>query len=111
MTFTEKPGLQAPAEAEHYPHLDALLGGYFHQDFDLFGDTLAEILATYREDTSAEERAATRADIERFLGTYGPEAQAVNEALERIFKPGVIIEGWDGLNATQWLEEVARLLA
>jgi hypothetical protein len=98
-------------EARSYPELDDLLGAYFHQDFDIFGNTLQEIIATYRTDVSDEVRKSTRADIERFLHTYGPEERSVSEALERVFKPGVIVEGWEGLNAKQWLEEIARLLA
>ncbi|WP_420796102.1 contact-dependent growth inhibition system immunity protein, partial [Achromobacter arsenitoxydans] len=26
-----------------YPALNALLGGYFHQDYDLFGETIEEV--------------------------------------------------------------------
>jgi hypothetical protein len=98
-------------EAKSYPDLDNLLGAYFHQDFDIFGSNLQEIIATYRADASEELCKSTRADIERFLQKYGPEERNVSEALERVFKPGVIVEGWEGLNAKQWLERIAQLLA
>jgi hypothetical protein len=49
-------------EAKSYPDLDNLLGGYFHQDFDLAGGNLQEIIATYSADASDELRKSTRAD-------------------------------------------------
>jgi hypothetical protein len=100
-----------PRESDEYPDLDGLLGGYFHQDFDLAGSNLQEIIATYRAEITDEMRMSTRVDIERFLQKYGPEERNVSEALERVFKPGVIVEGWEELNAKQWLERIADLLA
>lgn len=38
--------------SENYPHLDSLIGGWFHQDFDLEGDTLEEVVAAYKKVTS-----------------------------------------------------------
>ena len=56
---------------EHaYPFLDALIGGWFHQDFDIAGDTLAVAIASFRRDTNSEDWAETRADIARLLRRY-----------------------------------------
>ncbi len=108
--FLNGVAVYASPEAKLYPHLDNLFGSYFHQDFDLFGNTLKEIVATYREDTSPEEQEQTLKDIERFLKKNGPGTEQLSQALEHTFKPGVIIEGWEGMNVKQWLEAIAQLL-
>jgi hypothetical protein len=111
MFYQDGKAVYASQEAKSYPELDYLLGAYFHQDYDIAGSNLQEIIATYCAEELDEVRKSTRADIERFLHAYGPEESSVSEALERVFKPGVIVEDWEGLNAKQWLQEIARLLA
>ncbi len=96
--------------AAAYPDLDWLLGCCFHQDFDIFCHTLAEIIATYVEDCSEDVVGHTASDIHRFLADYGESDASLVEATERIFKPQVIIEGWEGLTTRQWFLEIARLL-
>ena len=68
--------------AASYPHLDAFLGGWFHQDFDLVGDTLEEIVAAYRESAGVDEAEAVRSDIAAFLLD---SAGAVEDDLGRVF--------------------------
>ncbi len=111
MSYSNGKSVYTTREASAYPHLDALLGGYFHQDFDIFGNTLAEILATYRQDASESERQGTVSDIHRFLAEFGQSDASLADALQRVFKPDVIVEGWEGLTTRQWLEELARLLS
>ncbi|MGI4831120.1 MAG: contact-dependent growth inhibition system immunity protein [Janthinobacterium lividum] len=111
MFFSEGKAIYASQEASTYPHLDYLLESYFHQDFDIFGNTLAEVIAKYTEDESESERRGTISDIHRFLEQYGQTNDSLAGALERVFKPGVIIEGWEGLTSSQWLGKIARLLA
>ena len=48
--------------------------------------------------------------MERFLAKYGQTDERLAEGMERVFKPGVIIENWEGMTTRQWLEEVVRLL-
>lgn len=111
MFYRDGKPVYASEEAKLYPQLDALLGGYFHQDSIIFGETLEKVLGVYRADVSATERTGAVEDIHRFLQKYGPAETTIAEALERTFKPETVIEGWEGLNAKQWLEEIARLLA
>ena len=111
MSYSDGKAVYATREASAYPHLDALLGGYFHQDFDVFGNTLAEILATYAKDTSTSERQGTVSDIHRFLAEFDQFDDSLAVALQRIFEPGVIVEGWEGLTTRAWLLEIGRLLA
>ena len=54
-------------------HLDALVGGWFHQDFDLAGGTLEEVVAAFKKSSPSEDWLGTKADIKRFLRTRGEE--------------------------------------
>ena len=93
---------------EHaYPFLDVLIGGWFHQDFDIEGDTLAAIIASFRRDTNADDWAETRADIARLLRRY--DDAALPQEFIRLFQPGVYPTGWPG-GTRQWLARIDELL-
>ena len=98
---------------KEFPDMDALLGGYFHQDFDIFGNTLAEVVATYRKDTAPDPQIVkrTRSDIARFLAER-PDDEQLNADFETFFDPGVLVEGWEPDITTwrQWLTRVSELL-
>ncbi|MDR1968718.1 MAG: hypothetical protein LBQ32_08530 [Burkholderiaceae bacterium] len=88
-------------------HLDEFLGAWFHQDFDLMGDTLEEILEAYRGVSTDEERAAVVHDIDRFLAL--PEDN-LDDVFDSTFDPGgVYLPGW-GMSAREWLQRVRELL-
>ena len=98
------------SDKQRFPYLASLIGGYFHQDFDVNGSTLEEIIGKSKADSSTEETAGTIADIERFVAEYGETGTGLAEAFARIFEPGVIAEGWDGMTTRQWLLRIAQLL-
>jgi hypothetical protein len=97
-------------ETTGFPYLNYLLGAYFHQDFDINGNTLEEIIATSKKDFVAEDRAGTVADIRRFIATYGDTDSHLAEEFVKIFHPDIIAEGWDGLTTRQWLLRISELL-
>jgi hypothetical protein len=103
--------LSEKTERRGFPHLAYLLAGWFHQDFELEGDGLEAIVRRYAADVSEEERRGTVEDIGRFVARFGASEKMLNEAVERVFHPEVLIDGWDGLTTRQWLERVAKLLA
>jgi hypothetical protein len=96
-----------------FPDLDTLLGGYFHQDFDIFGNTLAEVVATFKKDTAPDPDIArrTRSDIARFLAER-PDDKKLDSDFEEYFDPGVLVNGWEPEITTwrQWLTRVSELL-
>jgi len=49
--------------------LAAFLGGYFHQDFDINGDTLEEVVAVFVADSDGPYAAFSLATLMDFLGT------------------------------------------
>src|SRR5580704_484929 len=60
---------------EHeYPHLAQLIGGWFHQDFDIEGGTLEAMIAAFKKVTTPADCAETRADIGRLLSRYDDQA-------------------------------------
>jgi CdiI immunity protein len=92
---------------EHeYPFLDALIGGWFHADWDIEGDTLEAVIASYKKVYVSEDWAETRADIGRLLGRY--DDRMLPQEFIHLFHPGV--EGWRGKSLRQWLAPIDELL-
>jgi hypothetical protein len=73
-----------------YPQLETLMGGWFHQDFDINGDTLEEIIAAYRGVTPVDQQRSLATEIERFLSQAGD----VDSEFQRRFKPDVSPTGF-----------------
>ena len=93
---------------EHaFPYLDALIGGWFHQDFDIAGDTLEAVIAAFRKETNSDDWAETRADIAGLLRRYDDAALA--REVVRLFRPGVDPAAWGG-GTRQWLMRIEDLL-
>ena len=90
-----------------YPQLDSLIGGWFHQDFDLDGATLDEIVTAYKSAHSPEDWRNTKADIQRFLQER--DERQVKEDFVRLFQPDVDPEAWN-MSTRQWLLRIADLL-
>ncbi len=90
-----------------YPRLADFMGGWFHQDFDMEGETVAEIVAAFLNVTSAVEKEALRADIERFLAEHTSQLDA---AFEAVFQPDVLPGALSG-STRAFLEEIRELLA
>ncbi len=97
------------AGEKEFLELWTLMGGTFHQDFDINGSTLEKIIGSFKQETAPEIWAQTKSDIERFLAE-GPNDKLLVEDFERMFAPQVITEGWDGMTTRQWLTRVAELL-
>jgi hypothetical protein len=93
---------------EHaYPFLDALIAGWFHQDFDIAGDKLAVAIASFRRDTNSEDWAETRADIARLLRRY--DDVALPREFIRLFVPDIRPTAWCG-STRAWLTRIDELL-
>jgi len=54
---------------ELFPELASFMSGWFHQDFDIHGETLEEVVAAFKADSGAELLAPLIADIDAFLAT------------------------------------------
>lgn len=79
-----------------YPQIAALMGGWFHQDFDLVGETVAEIAADFARSASARDIAALVVEIDQFCAEHGDNLDA---AFESCFAPQVIVAAFSGSTA------------
>ena len=70
-----------------FPHLASFMGGYFHQDFDINGNTLEAVVATSRAEGDLDFVAPLVSDIDAFLRT-GDDGMA--ERFEEFFRPDII---------------------
>jgi hypothetical protein len=69
-----------------YPHLASFLGGWFHQDFDLVGSTLEEVVAEFKRSAAPGESEVICRDIDQFLKDHGA---AAGEGFAGVFDIGV----------------------
>jgi hypothetical protein len=70
-----------------FPTLAGLMGGWFHQDFDIEGGTLTEVMQAFCRVTPHAERARLKAEISRFLAEHTDD---LDVSFEATFKPDVI---------------------
>ena len=54
-------------QSASYPHLQAFLSGWFHQDFDVVGDSIEAITAEFKRVSRESDARAVAADISEFL--------------------------------------------
>ena len=69
-----------------FPYLWELMGGTFHQDVIIYGDTLEKVLAHVRGEATADFLSGTKADIDRFLRER-PNDMRVDEDMQAFFSP------------------------
>ena len=74
-----------------FPELAAFMGGYFHQDFDINGDTLEEVVAVFIADSDAALCRLLIGDIDGFLATG---AVGMEERFQDYFRPDIIPTGF-----------------
>ena len=55
---------------KRYPRLENLTKVYFGQDYDIFGETGAEIMADYRQASTPAGREALRVEIVDFMRSH-----------------------------------------
>jgi hypothetical protein len=89
-----------------YPELETLMGGWFHQDFDLNGETLEEVIAAYRAVTPGVQQRALAAEIEGYLDEEGD----VERDFQLRFNPDVSPTGF-APSTRAFLQRIAALLS
>jgi hypothetical protein len=93
--------------ANNYPRLADLIGGWFHQDYDIEGETVAEIIDAFRAVTPPDEQAALRAEISAFLAEH---SDRLDEDFEAIFHPDIIPSALSG-STRAFLKEIISFIA
>ncbi|MCC8403626.1 hypothetical protein LJ655_17295 [Paraburkholderia sp. MMS20-SJTN17] len=89
-----------------YEDLFQLIGGYFNEDFDYWGNTIEELVRACASGCTPDMINATVADIERFKSDHAGNLDAAfEETFGGQFDPAL----W-GHTAESFLDEVKRLL-
>ena len=89
-----------------FPYLEALVGGYFHQDCYASGVTVDDTLRDFRSTSHDYQRLGVRADIHRLLHEHRDQLLYV---IEKTLQPSIII-GETRAEAEAWLSKVANAL-
>ena len=89
---------------KRFPELSDLIGGYLHQDYDIFADTLEGVVDYYLKDGTTLSNNALRYEIAYFLETYIANLDATFASLYGLdFDPNL----WDYTTEEflQWLDK------
>ena len=89
-----------------YPAQADFLASWFHQDFDIEGETVAELVQAFARSTPGPAQVAVRRDIERFLSEHSDDLDA---SFEETFHPDIIASAFSG-STLGFLEEIRGLL-
>jgi hypothetical protein len=92
--------------AERYSRLAEFMSGWFHQDFDIEGETVAKVVNAYRAVAPPDEQDGLREDIALFLTEHSDDLDA---QFERMFQPEVIPSVLAG-STRAFLETIRSLL-
>ena len=57
-------------KSDKYKALRALLSGWFHQDFDLVGDSIEDVIAEYKRVTPMAEIQLVVSEIDTFISAF-----------------------------------------
>jgi hypothetical protein len=70
-----------------FPDLASFMGGWFHQDFDIEGDSLEEVVAAFKAQSDPGLVAPLINDIDAFLATGD---DGLDARFQAFFRPDVI---------------------
>jgi hypothetical protein len=70
-----------------YPDLAAFIGGWFHQDFDIHGDSVEAVVAAFKAESDADLVPPLVNDIDAFLATG---AEGMDARFLEFFQPDII---------------------
>ncbi|WP_028226600.1 contact-dependent growth inhibition system immunity protein [Paraburkholderia ferrariae] len=91
---------------DRYPRMHEIFGAYFNQDFDLWGDTIPEIVACYKRDSPPDYHRELITEIDSFLDEHSKD---LDSAFQRDCYSGFNPALW-GYTTASFLDELKRLL-
>jgi hypothetical protein len=93
--------------SQRYPRLADFMVGWFHQDFDLEGETVEAVVKSFCAVTPPHQQRALRQDITRFLKDCAGD---LDGEFQRLFQPDVIPAALSG-STRAFLETIRNGLA
>lgn len=91
---------------QEYPRLAEFIGGWFHQDFDIEGASMVDVVRNFQAVTPRNEQFALREEIRAFLDAH-PEK--IDDDFVRIFSPDIIPSAFCG-STRAFLQEILENL-
>ncbi len=89
-----------------YPCLRELMSGWFHQDFDIEGETVPEIIAAFNRSCRKEQQSLLKSEIIEFLEqNQGP----LDDEFQQEFNPDIDPRGFAS-SAREFLEQIFHQL-
>jgi hypothetical protein len=93
--------------SDKYPRLYEIFGAYFNEDFDIWGDSIEEIVACYKRDSQRKCHIEMIREIDCFVEEHsGDLDSAFNREYGRDFNPLL----W-GYTVASFFDELKRLLS
>lgn len=92
--------------SRRYPRMYEIFGAYFNQDYDIWGETIEEIVECYKRDSSSEHCRELIGEIDKFICDHPSD---LDSAFERDYGDDFDPQLW-GHTAISFLEELKRLL-
>ena len=94
-----------------YPVLYSLARYYFDQDYDMRGDTIDEVIAYFKNDTSVDAWEELAKELKMFLRKNSNEDDAAfTQVFKQTFKPDIAFYCWEGRTARQTLQRILQLV-
>jgi|SRR5579863_1389849 len=93
--------------SRRYPRMYSLFGAYLNQDFDLWGDSLEEIVGCFKRDSPPECRREIIDEINSFVAEHPMD---LDSAFEKDYGGGFDPILW-GYTVTSFFDELKRLFS
>ncbi|WP_147290474.1 contact-dependent growth inhibition system immunity protein [Pannonibacter phragmitetus] len=94
---------------ERFATLEQLLGGYFHQDWDIAGETDIDVILAFRQEESAGLVNDLMSEIDLLLQLNASDPSKIDDILASLGCEYYYQSA--GLTGFSWLERVRSLLA
>jgi hypothetical protein len=72
---------------KQFPELASFIGGWFHQDFDIHGNSLEEVVTAFKAESDPALIPPLVVDIDAFLATGDG---GIEDRFDEYFKPDII---------------------
>ncbi|WP_036254429.1 contact-dependent growth inhibition system immunity protein [Methylobacter sp. BBA5.1] len=92
---------------DDYPEISELMSGWFHQDYDIEGDSVEEIIGSFNASCSSKQKGRLIEEISQFLKM---EDNVLESEFIRIFNPDIEPTGF-APTTRKFLENIVELLS
>ncbi|MGB3436431.1 contact-dependent growth inhibition system immunity protein [Achromobacter sp.] len=95
-----------PTQSDAYPELEVFVGGWFHQDWGAFGETVEEVVQDYKKVVGQIRVSQVCAEMDQFIQENGPTVEFAFEQRWGWLRPAGL-----GYTIPEFFEELKRILS